>query len=227
MIEATETTPSYASTQIALPTAIATRLQAIGRRIPDDQLADDGRETDPHITVKYGLEAGTDVEVLRALLADEPPLRVTLGKTSIFPNGESDSGDVVKVDVHSPDLHRLNQKIADAVPTTDTYPAYVPHATIAYVQAGQGEQYAEDATLDGDTFTIDRVTFCSADGETIDLPLTGRARSGAEEQAEEWFRTKRGTFRAPSGAERQLRAKQEKAAARRSAAEASVDADAT
>jgi hypothetical protein len=39
------------------------------------------------------------------------------------------NGDVLKVDIDSPDLHRLNGKIAEALPNTDTHPEYKPHAT--------------------------------------------------------------------------------------------------
>jgi N12 class adenine-specific DNA methylase/2'-5' RNA ligase len=165
----------YSSTEIRLPAAIGTKLQELGARIPDAALAEDGRETTPHVTVKYGLH-GSDPEAVRAVLANEPPIRVTLGTTSIFPNGESGSGDVVKVDVDSPDLHRLNAKIADALEHTDTFPNYQPHATIAYVKPGLGEQYAGDASLEGQTFTVDRIVFSGKDGSEIEIPLGGTAK---------------------------------------------------
>ncbi len=181
-VEKTETTSQpthdYSSTQVNLPPAIGAQLQAMGARIPDEDLADDGRESEPHVTVKYGLH-GEDPEAVRALLANEPPVTVRLGKTSIFPNGESNSGDVVKVDVDSPDLHRLNAKIAGALPNSDTHPEYKPHATIAYVKPGLGKKYVGDASLEGQTATIDRVAFSDKSGKVTEIPLTGRASAPA------------------------------------------------
>lgn len=165
----------FASTQVDLPPDVAAGLQALGAKIPAEHLADEGKEAQPHVTVKYGLH-DSDPEALRRVLADEPPITLTLGKTSVFPNGESNSGDVVKVDVDSPDLHRLNQKIADAFPHTDTHPDYQPHATVAYVKPGLGERYAGDASLEGQTVTVDRVTLSGQDGTRSEIPLQGTRR---------------------------------------------------
>jgi 2'-5' RNA ligase len=133
----TESAREFSSTQVALPKEHAEAVADAAARIPDADLADDGRETDPHVTVKFGLHTN-DVEDVRRVLADEPPITVTLGKTSIFPAKEGAAYDVVKVDVDSPDLHRLNKKIADALPHTDTHPTYKPHVTLAYVKPGSG-----------------------------------------------------------------------------------------
>lgn len=162
----------FSSTQVNLPPEAAKAITALGARIPDADLAKDGREDAPHVTVKYGLH-GNEPEKVRKLLAGEPPITLSLGKTSIFPNGESNSGDVVKVDVDSPDLHRINKKIADALPHTDTHPEYKPHATIAYVKPGLGKKYEGDASLEGTKFTIDRIVFSGKDGTTTEIPLGG------------------------------------------------------
>jgi 2'-5' RNA ligase len=162
----------YSSTQITLTGDPATRLQQLAQSIPDEHLAKDGREDTPHVTVKFGLHTN-DVDAVRQVLADEGPIRLTLGKTSMFPNGESGSGDVVKVDVDSPDLHRLNQKLAAALPNTDTHPTYVPHATVAYVKPGQGEAYVGRTELEGQQVVADHLTFSGRDGQQVDIPLTG------------------------------------------------------
>lgn len=168
-------THSYSSTQIQLPPETAAGVTAMAAKIPDEDLAPDGRETDPHVTVKYGIHTA-DVEKVREVLANEPPITVTLGKTSFFPNGESGSGDVLKVDVDSPDLHRLNAKIADALEVTDTHPEYVPHASIAYLKPGKGKDYEGDDSLSGQTVTVRAVTFTSKDGQRFEIPLTGQQR---------------------------------------------------
>lgn len=163
----------FSSTQVNLPAHLGDKIRQLGENIPDADLAADARETDPHVTVKYGLH-GEDPAAVRELLANEPPVAVRLGKSSFFPNGESGSGDVLKLDVDSPDLHRLNKKIADAVPHTDTHPEYKPHATIAYVKPGLGEKYAGDASLEGHTALIDRVVFSGKNGEKVEIPLGGQ-----------------------------------------------------
>lgn len=159
----------FSSTQVDLPKDVADKIRAFGRRIPDKDLAEDGREDTPHITVKYGLH-GADPQPTREALAGEGPITVKLGKVTLF---ETDDADVVKVDVESPDLHRLNKKIAESQPTTDTFPDYKPHITIAYVQKGKGKRYVGKGRLEGKTITLDTVTFSGRDGEIVQIPLSG------------------------------------------------------
>jgi hypothetical protein len=52
----------------------------------------------------------------------EPPITVTLGKTSLF---ENDDADVLKVDVDSADLRRVRKAIGAIVDAPrDTHPEY-------------------------------------------------------------------------------------------------------
>lgn len=174
---------TYSSTQVNLPAEHAEKVVALANAIPDEDLAADGRAgaaeaTAPHVTVKYGIHT-SDVEAVRKVLADEPPVRVTLGATSFFPNGESGSGDVLKIDVDSPDLHRLNAKVAAALKTTDTHPQYTPHVTVAYLKPGKGKAYEGDDSLKGQTMTLDRVRFSTAEGKIFEIPLTGTTAQAA------------------------------------------------
>lgn len=166
-----EETPKhdFSSTQVELPAAMASRVLKIGSRIPKNLLADDGVEMEPHITVKYGLHDESPEEV-RRLLEGEGPVKVTVQGASIFDNPEFD---VVKLDVDSPDLHRLNKKIANAMPHTDTHPDYTPHVTIAYVKKGEGKKLAQSigAELKGSKIVMDSVTFSSKNGKKTPLPL--------------------------------------------------------
>jgi 2'-5' RNA ligase len=170
----------FSSTQANLPKDLADEITAFGRRIPDSDLADNGRETTPHITLKYGLH-GWDPKIAQAALAGEGPVKVRFGKVSLFQN---DDADVVKVDIDSPDLHRLNRKIADAHPNTESHPTYEPHTTIAYVRPGQGRKYAGSNFLEGQTLTLDRITFSGRDGKQVEIPLTGRKTSPPAEPSQ-------------------------------------------
>ena len=157
----------YASTQIVLPKVLAAALRTLSRKIAKADLAEDGREDDPHITVKYGLEDDSPVNV-RRVLKEHGPISVTLGKTSIFP--DSGNGDVVKVDVDSKDLHAVHEAL-NALPHGDSHAEYQPHATVAYVKAGKGKQYEGLDDLDGQTFTADTVEFCRKDSSKCRIPL--------------------------------------------------------
>jgi len=108
----------FSSTQVQLPPNVGKKLSAFAASIPDEALAEQGREDDPHVTVKYGIHT-KDVAAVRKVLEGEGPIRVKLGQTSTFP--DSGNGVVLKADVDSPDLHRLNAKIASALETTDTH----------------------------------------------------------------------------------------------------------
>lgn len=170
----------FSSTQVDMPPEIAKLQKKAAAAIPDSELAEDGRESDAHLTVKYGLHTENPDDV-RKILADEPPIKVTIGKVSIFPanQGKEARGgaeyDVVKMDVDSPDLHRLNAKIAAGTKVTDTHPVYKPHMTLAYVKPGEGAKY--DGTtneLTGKEVTLDKVLFSSRDGREVEIPLTGK-----------------------------------------------------
>lgn len=169
--EDTGDTHKFSSTQINLPADVAQEIAAMATRIPDEDLAADGREAGPHVTVKYGLKTADPAEVIK-LLEGESPITVRLGKTSHF--AEEGTADVVKVDVvDSPELHRLHQKIGDALPNSDTHHDYKPHVTVGYVKPGLGAKYDGDASMEGQTVTVDRIAFSGKDGRVTEIPLTG------------------------------------------------------
>lgn len=164
----------FSSTQVDLPSDAAALQKKAAAEIPSKELAEDGRESDAHITVKYGLHTENAADV-QALLANEPPIRATIGKVSIFPAKEGADYDVVKMDVDSPDLHRLNAKIAAGTKVTDTHPEYKPHVTLAYVKPGEGAKYVGKATaLTGKEVTLDKITFSGRGGQEVKIPLVGK-----------------------------------------------------
>lgn len=179
-------THEYSSTQVNLGGEIREAILALGRQIADKDLAEGGREQDPHVTIKYGLHT-EKADAVRTLLAGEKPITLRFGKTSLFPPSEgSDGAEVVKIDVHSPDLHRLNATIAKALEHTDSFPDYTPHATVAYVKAGTGQKYVGLDALDGKRVNVDAITFSSKTGETVQITLGKKEKaSGKEERAAE------------------------------------------
>jgi 2'-5' RNA ligase len=164
----------FSSTQVNLSGPVAKEITRLAAKIPDQDLAADGREEEPHITVRYGLH-GDDAEAVRKVIANEPPIKVKLGSTSIFPGKNGADYDVVKVDVDSPDLHRLNKMIA-ALPHTDTHPTYQPHITLAYVKPGLGKKYEGDASLEGKEVTLDSIVFWDTEDGQTEIKLKGTAK---------------------------------------------------
>ncbi len=171
----------FHSTQVNLPKDYANKVREFGAKIPDAALAEDGREETPHVTVRYGLKDPADADAVRELLADEGPIKAKVGKVSIFPASKDSDYDVVKFDVQSEDLNRLNKKIANALPHEDTHPGYSPHVTVAYLKKGEGKKYAGRAVpgITGKEITFNSLTFSGKDGEKVDIPL-GQSKSAVE-----------------------------------------------
>ncbi len=166
---------SYASTQLDLPEGIAKKLAAFAESIPSHDLAEAGRETDWHITLKYGLQDEGE-EKARAILAAVSLITVRLGCMSIFRHdgnkpAEDGEHDVLKIDVESPDLHALHELLSRSLANTETFPEYRPHLTLAYLLPGKAAQYIGDDCFDGIRLTFDAVSFCRKDGVKVSLPL--------------------------------------------------------
>lgn len=164
------------SAQVQLPKALAAKLLAFGKTIPDDDLAADGREEDVHVTVKYGLHTQDVADVRKAVAGFVGPVELALGKMAVF---KGEGHDVLYVSVDSGDLRKLNAKIAGALEVTDTHEGYRPHATIAYLKLGLGKKYAGDARFEGLQAEVTVLTFSPAEGadEVIDLSLRAAGES--------------------------------------------------
>jgi hypothetical protein len=160
----------FASTHVPLTGAAGESILELGRMVRDEDLADDGRETEPHVTVRYGLLSDDHSEAA-SVLGESGPVRLRLGAVSVFRGAESGKPyDVIKADVESEDLVRLNAALA-ALPHTETFRDYHPHATIAYVRAGLGDGYAARMPAIDQYVLADRVEFSARDGTRVSIPL--------------------------------------------------------
>lgn len=150
----------FSSVQMNFPDDIAEEIRNWCRqRIPGKMLADDGRENEIHVTVKYGLHI-TDFTEIREIFKDVKPIKVTLGKINFF---EADDYDVIKIDVQSPELHKLNRIISKNFEVTNTYPQYIPHCTIAFVQKEFGALFNGLSDFEGKKVILDSVIFSGRD----------------------------------------------------------------
>ncbi len=137
----------------------------------DEKDSTKGRETESHVTVKYGLVDSNPSEELLRIIQETPPFEITLGKVSLFKN---DKFDVVKIGVDGKGLRALNARISK-LPNEDKHPNYTPHMTIAYVQKGScddlegKEVFTDDVSHRDDdeplTFTVKSVVFAGSGEE--------------------------------------------------------------
>jgi len=144
-------------TAVRLSSALSSKIQQWGKNnIPSDELSEDGRETDTHITLIYGL-CTKNREVVKKLLTNEKPIKAKLGKIGCFVN--NDGFDVVIIKIESPDLERLHNKIKDELRVEQTHAEYKPHCTIAYVKKGKSRKYAGNTIFEGAKMTFNEVIF--------------------------------------------------------------------
>lgn len=140
-------------------------------QIPNEHLAEDGRELRGHLTIKYGFKDSSEetVSALRALLARTGPIPVRLGVFSLFRN---DDAHVLYVAVESPRLVELNAAVSASFDCKDTHPEYIPHVCVAYLIPEVSQSYVGlPCPVKGQTVTLTEAEFSGPDGETTTIPL--------------------------------------------------------
>lgn len=158
----------YACLMASLPATVARKVRMLAADVDDDDLAGNGRVTDPHVTIKYGITTNTVSDVTDAI-ADfgASTLSLTFGSSTFFPSKDGIGPDVVILPVSSTDCARLNALVSKNLPHVDTFSGYTPHVTIAYVKPGKGVDYVGLDDLDGKTASVDTLLFSdSVDRDT-------------------------------------------------------------
>jgi hypothetical protein len=106
------------------------------KMIPEDILYKEGhefgRETECHVTIRYGFIPDINELQIRGLLKGVTPFMITLIGIDMFKNPE-EGFDVVKYSVQSDVLNRLNAA-SGKFPNENKYPDYKAHMTLAYVK---------------------------------------------------------------------------------------------
>lgn len=151
----------YPSTRVNITGDVATSVLSLGDIIPDDALADDGREDTPHVTIKYGIDPTVTIDELRKVIGPKAAGSLTLGLTAFF---AAPDYDVVFITVNSPDIVELNKAITAGVKTVATQANYVPHLTLARVQSGRGHEFAGNGSVNGVVFDYRSVYYSDVDG---------------------------------------------------------------
>lgn len=120
-----------------------------------------GRELDPHVTVLFGIHADVPDQDVEKYINECKKPELELQKISTF---ENELFDVLKFDVNSPDLHKLNELFKN-LPHTTSYPNYHPHATICYLKKGMGDKYKKKMKdIDPIIITPNKILYSKPDG---------------------------------------------------------------
>lgn len=141
----------------------------------DESHGDDikyGRETDSHVTIKWGLHTD-DPEEVRELLENFPAFEIKLGKISLFESKDTkEEYEVLKIEVIGSDLRRLNKKISETFKVTDTHKEYKPHMTLCYIKKGKCPKVLlGDCKLTGKKIKIKEVLFSDKKGNKTKFKL--------------------------------------------------------
>lgn len=140
-------------------------LTGIQKQIEDDDLYTEeeghGLETEPHITVLYGIHE-QDPKVVKSQL-DLGPAEYTLTGLSLF---ENDDYDVLKCTVKSKDLKAFNKQCTDNLEYTNKFPDYIPHMTVAYLKPGTGKKYVKlNCEKFNEVLSSNKFTFSTKDSK--------------------------------------------------------------
>lgn len=141
-----------------------------------DKPGEFGLEFEPHVTMLYGFHDAGE-KSLPGKILNEPFLptdAITLKLTGIS-NFHNPQYDVVKFDVNSPGLVKLNKAYTKRYEHTNTYD-YNPHLTIAYVKSGKGPEYGKKLweLVGGKPIRLNgtKLAYSRPSGEKIITPLT-------------------------------------------------------
>jgi hypothetical protein len=157
----------FSSLQFNLPKLATRKIIQWGEDIiPDEEIYKNpeepqyGREYESHVTVIYGIHDECPKEVKR-LLCKQKPFFIEFGKISVF---DCPKFDVVKIEVESIELRRINKIINDHLEVTNGNNAFRPHVTIAFLKKGFGAKYAGRDDFAGNRILADRLMFSSNTG---------------------------------------------------------------
>jgi|SRR5271166_1409541 len=163
-----------ASTQINLPEDAAEKVMEAAAKIPTDELAEDGRENQPHVTIKYPVSE-EDPEKLREAIANQSPFTITLGKCLVFPTDTAGQKALV-AEAHGGPLLKLHKAVDAAIGGDPDKYHYRPHVTIAYISVDVAQEYEGSDLAAGISFVAEGITLSYASGKQEMVPF-GRAMS--------------------------------------------------
>lgn len=132
-----------------------------------EDLAEKGIESEPHVTIRFGLHDQSPYALTQPF-AECEPIKGTVTEYGSF---SSKDYDVLFLKVNSQDLLAINQWLG-LRPNTQTHANYSPHLTVAYLKPGLAETYlAVLPRFSPTSFVVREVEFSNADRKKWTLPL--------------------------------------------------------
>lgn len=134
--------------------------------IYEEEGEDYGIQTDYHVTVLYGIHDSSPKETFN-LLKDGDEFWVELSDVTLF---ENEKYDVLKIDVTSGELKRLNLLVRKNIEFTSKFTDYKPHLTLAYLKKGKGKDYVS-SIFRGTSVAVRELVFSPPEGKKTSVFL--------------------------------------------------------
>jgi 2'-5' RNA ligase len=169
----------YGAIMLEMPEPVTQRVVEEQAKLDPADLAGDGLEEWPHVTLLYGLIGCTPQEAIEAVRR-VGTIDLLFGAVSCFP--PRDGVAAMKIDVESAAIHRAHKLLANALPSLQEHPEFKPHLTLAYV--GQDTESARkryDCRLTGMAAHVTHAVV-SIGGKKYRVPL--RPNSTSKQVAE-------------------------------------------
>lgn len=138
---------SLGCVMLEAPSQTRRTVKRIQDEIRPDSLVGDGLEEWPHVTVFYGI-VDTSISDVVAMVRGFSPVELSFGEISTF---DKEDESVLKVEIESSQLRKLNQKIKDTFPSRQTFKDYKPHMTIGYVKPHRAKPHKGKCSLTGNS----------------------------------------------------------------------------
>lgn len=146
---------------------------------PDDSTF--GLETEPHITLLYGLHDGVSLEDVAEVIKKHQFGDLIAHNVSMFDNPKYD---VLKFDIRYPVkggafLHKCNEDLKQ-FPFTTQFPEYHPHMTIAYIKKGEGQKYVDLFKDQEWNLSPSEVVYSMANGEKHSIEINQKTDASSD-----------------------------------------------
>jgi 2'-5' RNA ligase len=180
ILEKHEVKYEYSCVMLRVPKDVSDRIKKwtkknlLATMIFDTPDKDKGVENDHHITALYGLYKTTADKVIKKLKNEFlGPVNLELGRISLFKvNKDEDPYDVLKIDVISEDLIKINTFLRESFPYKSDYPDYKPHLTIAYCNKNQADKFKGCRDFEGIKIKTNKLVFSPPNnGKDINFDL--------------------------------------------------------